>query len=80
MPPLVSSIFTVGGAMIADRLSLESPLMIRLLLSGSVYGLVMVIVLRWFFPAACSAVLSRVPGGSRVEGWVRLLTHSAGLQ
>ena len=80
IPPIVSSIFAVGGAMIADRLSLESPLMIRLFLSAFMYGLVMVIVLRGLFPMACSAVLSRVPGGSRVQDWARLLTQPVGLR
>jgi hypothetical protein len=77
MPPITSSVLAAGAVVIISSFVEGAPPVVRLCLSGAVYALVILFTLRGFFPATCTAVLSRLPGGLRLQGWLRLLTPSA---
>lgn len=72
LPALVSA--AAGGALIVllDPLwSWMAPAM-RLLASGTVFSLGTTLVLRFAYPSSLTAVLSRLPGGLRFCGWLKL--------
>lgn len=71
-PALVSSV--VAGALIMALETLWTSHLpaIRLAASGSVFALGAALVLRCIFPSSLTAVLSRLPGGQRCCGWLRL--------
>jgi O-antigen/teichoic acid export membrane protein len=78
LPALVSS--AVGGTLIValEPLWASQPPVIRLCASGVVFALGTALALRSLFPQALTAVLSRLPGGQRFCGWLRLQPAVAG--
>jgi hypothetical protein len=51
----------------------------RLCLTSAAYLLAVGLMLRLLFPATLTALLSRLPGGTYVQGWLHLLTPKAEL-
>jgi PST family polysaccharide transporter len=72
LPPVVSSAVGVILVVALEPLWAPYPPLARLAASGTVFGLGFTLVVRGFFPASLTAVLSRVPGGQRVCGCLRL--------
>lgn len=72
LPPITSGLIAGGALLLVRSLLDKSPLAMRLSLSTVLYALVIVLVLRGLFPAACSTLLNRVPGGCRLQGWLGL--------
>lgn len=72
VPALVSS--AAGGALILVFDPLWSSLApaLRLAASGSVFSVGTMLALRCAYPSSLTAVLSRLPGGSRFLGWLKL--------
>jgi O-antigen/teichoic acid export membrane protein len=72
LPPVASS--AVGAILIValEPLWAPYPPLARLAASGTLFVLGASLTLRGLFPASLSAVLSRVPGGRRVCGCLRL--------
>jgi hypothetical protein len=61
-----------------ERLGLAPSLLPGLCVDTAVYGLAAGLTLRGFFPGPLAGVLSRVPGGDRLSGWLRLPVMPAG--
>lgn len=78
-PPMICSLLAVGTTPVFDGLSVGSPLVIRLFISSATYVVMMMLALRVLFPSSLTAVLSRLPGGPRMQGWLRLLPPSVDL-
>lgn len=72
VPPAVSSLLAIGAVLIVDRSGIISALIPQLCLATCVYALTVAVSLRGLFPGALASVLSGVPRGSRVSGWLRL--------
>ena len=72
LPALVSSV--AGGALILALDPLWSSLApaLRLAASGTVFGFGTSLALRCGYPSSLTAVLSRLPGGPRFCGWLKL--------
>jgi hypothetical protein len=72
LPALVSS--AVGGTLIVVLETLWAPYTpaTRLAASSTVFALGVALVLRCVFPSSLTAVLTRLPGGQRFCGWLRL--------
>lgn len=72
VPSAVSSLLAIGAVLIIDRSDVVSALIPRLCLATCLYALTVAVSLRGLFPGPLAAVLSVVPGGDRVSGWLRL--------
>jgi O-antigen/teichoic acid export membrane protein len=72
LPPVASS--AAGVILIVTLRSLWAPYppIGRLAASGAVFAFGAALILRWIFPASLTDVLSRIPGGQRVCGCLRL--------
>jgi len=72
LPPMLSSAAGVILIMALQSLWAPYPAIGRLVASGSVFALGSALTLRAIFPSSLTAVLSRIPGGERVCGCLRL--------
>jgi O-antigen/teichoic acid export membrane protein len=77
VPPTVASLLAMTAVLAVERLGIASSLVATLCLDTWVYGLVLVLSLRGLFPGSLGSVLSRVPGGERLGGWLRLSVGGA---
>jgi len=71
-PSALTSLCAMGAVLAVDSLGVSWPLAPRLCLDTALYGLTYGLMLRACFPGVLRVVLSRVPGGGRVGGWLRL--------
>jgi O-antigen/teichoic acid export membrane protein len=78
LPPTVSSAAGVLLIMTLQSLWAPYPAIARLVASGAVFALGAALTLRWIFPDSLTAVLSRIPGGQRVCGCLRLRPLATG--
>lgn len=73
LPPALSSALAAAALVAAGAAwSHRVPLLASQLLDAAVYGLVLALALRAFFPQAMVTVLTRTPGGSHLNRWLRL--------
>jgi O-antigen/teichoic acid export membrane protein len=72
VPPAVGSLLAIGAVLIVERTGVISALIPRLCLATFLYALTLAVSLRGLFPVPLAALLSGVPGGGRVSGWLRL--------
>lgn len=72
LPPAAASLVGLGGALAVGRLSARAPLFVGFALTTAAYTAAVGLSLRWFFPEELEGVLSRVPGGMRLNGWLGL--------
>jgi O-antigen/teichoic acid export membrane protein len=77
LPPIASSAVGVILIVALEPLWAPYPPLARLAASGTLFVLGASLTLRGLFPASLSAVLSRVPGGRRVCGCLRLTPLAA---
>jgi O-antigen/teichoic acid export membrane protein len=78
LPPAVISAVGVILIMAIEPLWAPYPPLARLAASSALFALGAVLTLRGIFPALLTAVLSRVPGGQRVSGFLRLSPLATG--
>jgi O-antigen/teichoic acid export membrane protein len=76
VPPMAGSILAAGARLAYDSLWVQSSPVVHLSISSAVYVIVMMLTLRILFPSSLAAALSRLPGGPRLQGWLRLLPPS----
>ncbi len=76
-PPLVGSLLASAAVVAVGGLYPALPLGAALLAHAAVYGVVLAAALRGLYPVDLAGVLSRVPGGFRVSGWLRLPVAAA---
>lgn len=70
VPPAVGSLLAIGAGLIVDgAISTLTP---RLCLATCVYAFTVAVSIRGLFPGPLVTLLSGVPGGGRVSGWLRL--------
>ena len=62
----------MGAVLAVESLAVAPVLLARLCTDTCVYGLALGLSLRGFFPGPLARILSRVPGGTRLGGWLRL--------
>jgi O-antigen/teichoic acid export membrane protein len=72
VPSAVSSLLAIGAVLLVEGSGVVSSLIPRLCLATCLYALTVAVSLRGLFPGPLAAVLSGVPGGGRVSGWLRL--------
>ena len=77
VPPMVGSLLAAGTMLAFDSLRVPWLPVVRLPISSTVYVIVMILALRVLFPSPLAAVLSRLPAGPRLQGWLGLLPPSA---
>ncbi len=70
VPPVASSVFAAGLALVAHDTVGQGPLWIHLSLSLALYVLATLLILRAFFLDAFAILMSRFPGGSRMQDWL----------
>jgi hypothetical protein len=78
LPPTVSSAAGVLLIVTLQLLWAPYPAIARLAASGAVFAIGAALTLRWIFPDSLTAVLSRIPGGQRVCGCLRLRPLATG--
>jgi len=72
VPPAVGSLLAIGAVLIVEGSGVISAVFPRLCLATCLYALTVALSLRALFPGPLAIVLSEVPGGGRVSGWLRL--------
>jgi O-antigen/teichoic acid export membrane protein len=72
VPPAVGSLLAIGAVLLVEGSGPVSALIPRLCLATCLYALTVAVTLRGWFPGPLATVLSQVPGGERVSGWLRL--------
>lgn len=77
VPPALSSLLAVGAVIFIQILGVTTPGRWGLVVHTGVYGLTLGAALRGFFPGTVATVLSRLPGGERIQRWLRLSTAPA---
>jgi O-antigen/teichoic acid export membrane protein len=71
-PPVCGSLLGVIVVLLAQQVGLVSALIPRLCAETCLYGATVAVALRGMFPGPLGTVLSRIPGGERLSGWLRL--------
>lgn len=72
LPPVLSTFLAMGAVMAVGAVGVTLPLVLQLCLDTGLYGLTLGLAFRGFFPGTLATVLSLVPGGDRLRGWLRL--------